>query len=449
MAKSKSQFICENCGHSEPKWTGKCASCGEWNTFVEKEIIKTSSEIFSEVSSSNIDLVKLSDIGTEKIERIDTGFYEFNRVLGGGLVEDEALLISGDPGIGKSTLLLQTAANLAKDNRILYVSGEESAKQVALRGERLFGKKERVENISFLGSGNITHISNAISNEKPRIVIIDSIQTIFDDNVTGLPGGLAQVRATSSNLIYKAKSEGFILVVVGHINKDGRIAGPKVLEHLVDCVLQFEGEKEGEFRVLRSAKNRFGSTGEVGIFVMGENGLNDLTKDNSLFSSSSLDKEQGVAKTLIVEGSRPLILDIQVLSSKSVYPYPKRVAEGLSMSKLQVLSAIADQLKSTKTIDRDIYVKTSGGYSIKNYSYADLGILAALISSSKSKELDQNLIFMGEVTLNGRVHVPKSLNQYIKEVARLFPKSTIVGPDYKHKRFLSVKNISELNKVIQ
>ncbi len=449
MAKSKTTFVCENCGHHEPKWTGRCLSCGEWNTFVEEEIAAKSSQIISTISGSDIEVVKLSDVDIKEIKRTDTGFYEFNRVLGGGLVEDEVLLISGDPGIGKSTLLLQTANNLAKNNRILYVSGEESAKQIALRADRLFeGQQKETANISFLGNGEINKILSAIRKDKPQIVIIDSIQTIFDETVSGLPGGLAQVRASSSKLIYAAKSEGFILIIVGHINKDGRIAGPKVLEHLVDCVLQFEGERGGEFRVLRGSKNRFGSTGEVGIFVMGESGLNDLTKENSLFSSNSEDKEVGVAKTLIVEGSRPLVLDIQVLSSSTVYAYPKRVAEGASLSKIQVLSAIADQIKSIKTIDRDIYVKTSGGYSIKNYSYGDLGILAALISSSKNKPLDQSLIFIGEVTLNGRVHVPQNLTQYIKEVARLFPKSTIVGPNYKHKRFIPVQNISSIEKLI-
>lgn len=448
MAKNKTSFECENCGHIEPKWTGKCPACNEWNTFVEKSIAKTSSKILTEFNSETV-VQKLSSIDTEKIERTSTGFYEFDRVLGGGLVDDEVLLISGDPGIGKSTLLLQSANLLSKENKILYVSGEESGKQVALRADRLFGKdKKNLENISFLGSGNIAHILDAAEREGSEIVIIDSIQTIFDEEVSGLPGGLAQVRATSSKLIYQAKSRGLILIIVGHINKDGRIAGPKVLEHLVDCVLQFEGEKDGEFRVLRSQKNRFGSTGEVGIFIMGESGLSDLTKDNSLFSSSSEEKEVGVAKTLIVEGSRPLVLDIQALSSHSVFSYPKRVAEGVSMSKLQVLAAIAEQFKISKTIEKDIYIKTSGGYSTKNYSYADLGILAALVSSSSNKPLDQSLIFIGEVTLNGRVHVPKNLNSYIKEVARLFPKATIVGPDYKHKRFVAIKHISELKKLL-
>ena len=440
-----SKFICENCGYTESKWTGRCSACNEWNTFVEKEIAEESSKIFSEVIES--ELVNLAEVNVDKESRLDTGFYELNRVLGGGLVNDQALLISGDPGVGKSTLLLQVVDKLLKNKRILYVSGEESASQIALRCKRVFNKKVTSKNFFFLGSGNVNKIFNVINKKKPEVVIIDSIQTIFDDQVAGLPGGLSQVRGTSSKLIYKAKSEGFIIIIIGHINKDGRIAGPKVLEHLVDCVLQFEGEKDGEFRVLRSHKNRFGSTGEVGIFVMGESGLSDLTKENSLFSSNKLGKELGVAKTLVIEGSRPLILDIQALSNKSVFAYPKRVAEGVKISKLQVLSAIANKLNGINTNDKDIYLKTSSGYSIKNYSYSDLGILAALISSINLKALDQSLIFIGEVTLNGGIHVPKSLFKHIKETARLFPASKIIGPNFKSKNFIPIKNITELMSI--
>ncbi|MCA9386707.1 DNA repair protein RadA [Candidatus Dojkabacteria bacterium] len=448
MAKPKTKFVCENCGHSEPKWVGKCPSCGEWNTFIEETVIESSFNAIKR-SQSPIEQVNLKSVEVDEHNRQSTKFHEFDRVLGGGLVQNEVILISGEPGIGKSTLLLQTANNLAKDSDILYVSGEESAQQIALRASRLFGGLSKTNDISFISHGGLNAISDQILLTHPGIVIIDSIQTLFDEDVAGLPGGLAQVRACSSKLIQLAKQNNFILIIVGHINKDGRIAGPKVLEHLVDCVLQFEGQRDGEFRVLRSIKNRFGSTGEVGIFVMIENGLQDLSKENSMFSSTNTSKEQGVAKTLVIEGSRPLIVDIQALASKTVFPYPKRVSEGVSMSKLQVLSAIIGQIKGINILDLDVYIKTSSGYSLKNYSYADLGVIAAMYSSIKNTQLDQQLIFLGEVTLNGNIHVPANYQKYIKEIARLFPKSTIVGPKYKHNRFISLQNIKELPNILK
>ena len=448
MAKSKTKFVCENCGHSEPKWVGKCPSCGEWNTYIEETVIQSSVNAIKG-SQSPIQQVNLRSVEIDEQDRQTTQFHEFDRVLGGGFVNNEVVLISGEPGIGKSTLLLQTANNLAKNSDILYVSGEESAQQIALRASRLFGGLDKTNDISFISHGGLNAIADQILSSKPDIVIIDSIQTLFDEDVSGLPGGLAQVRACSSKLIQLAKQNNFILVIVGHINKDGRIAGPKVLEHLVDCVLQFEGQKEGEFRVLRSIKNRFGSTGEVGIFVMVENGLQDLSKDNSMFSSTNAKKEVGVAKTLVIEGSRPLIVDIQALASKTVFPYPKRVSEGVSLAKLQVLSAIIGQIKGINILDLDIYIKTSSGYSLKNYSYGDLGTIAAMYSSIKNIELDQQLIFLGEVTLNGNIHVPTNYQKYIKEIARLFPKSTIVGPRYEHKRFVPLSNIRDLPNILK
>jgi DNA repair protein RadA/Sms len=244
--------------------------------------------------------------------------------------------------------------------------------------------------------------------------------------------------------VYAAKQHNVVLIIVGHINKDGKIAGPKVLEHIVDCVLQFEGQKDNEFRVLRSIKNRFGPTGETGIFVMGSNGLQDLSEDDSLFSSTTEKSEKGVAKTLVIEGSRPLVLDIQALSSKTVFAYPKRVADGTSLSNLQVISAILQQHKVNMT-ESDIYIKTSAGYSIKNYSYADLGIITALVSSANNLPISQSLIFVGETTLNGTFHVPKSFEGHINEISRLFPQSTLVGPmSAKKNKVVTVRNINDL-----
>lgn len=456
MAKSKTSFICENCGHQEPRWTGKCPKCGEWNTFVEQAVMQTERKILKDSFISNAKPAKLSEILSEKEQRISTKSFEFDRVLGGGLVSEEVVLLSGEPGVGKSTLLMQTVINLAQEKRILYVSGEESASQVAGRARRI-ASKEKLDAVTLLSTGSLQQILHTLEQEKPEVIVLDSIQTVYDEESTGMPGGLTQVRSCATKLIHHAKQSGTILLIVGHINKEGKIAGPKVLEHLVDCVLQFEGDTNS-YRVLRALKNRFGPTGEVGIFSMEVNGLADLDLNQSnIFSSQDTEKEIGTAKTLVIEGDRPILLDIQALASKTVYPYPKRVAEGLSTARMQLLAAIIDNFKLGELANQDMYIKTSGNYQLREYAYSDLAVVYALLSASNQKPLRTNILFLGEIGLNGRITLPVNLSKYLAEIRRVHTKYTIVTSqsfidslptkDRKALDMVGINHVSEIKKV--
>lgn len=425
MAKSKTAFICENCGHHEPRWTGKCPKCGEWNTFVEQTVMQTERKILHDSITSDAQPAKISEILVEKEQRISTLFSEFDRVLGGGLVSEEVVLLSGEPGVGKSTLLMQTVINLARDKRILYVSGEESSAQVANRARRI-APKDILNEIMLVSTASLQQILFAIDNQKPEIVVLDSIQTVYDEESSGMPGGLTQVRSCATKLIHHVKQSNIILLIVGHINKEGKIAGPKVLEHLVDCVLQFEGDANS-YRVLRALKNRFGPTGEVGIFSMESKGLADLDLNQSnIFSSQDTEKEIGTAKTLVVEGDRPILLDIQALASRSVYAYPKRVAEGISIARMQLLAAIIDNFSLGELSALDLYIKTSGNYQLREYAYSDLAVVYALLSATNHKPLRTNILFLGEIGLNGRVTLPANLSKFLSEIRRVHTKYTIV-----------------------
>lgn len=454
MAKAKTQFTCQNCGNSQPKWMGKCPSCGEWDTFVEESMTASESKVLDLVASKEESkVVSISEVSSANVERMSSGLGELDRVLGGGFVSDEVILISGEPGIGKSTLLMQVCGNIAANGKdVLYVSGEESVNQVSMRGRRLL-KESELEKVKLLSNGSVDVIAKNIEKEVD-FVVVDSIQTIWDESVKSLPGGVAQVRSAASKLIHTAKKLGVVLVIVGHINKDGKIAGPKVLEHLVDCVLQLEGHRSGEYRVLRSLKNRFGSTGEVGLLTMEGEGLVDMTQSDSFLIASDAESEIGVAKTIIVEGSRPIIADIQALASGSVFPYPKRVAEGLSLSKIQVLTAIASNSKLVDVSNYDTYFRVAGGYTIRDYSFADLGVVASLMSARFKKPLPQNYLFIGEVSLNGKIHTPKSLERFVKETIRLYPKSEIVlssaftSRQIPKSRVIGLDSIKGLKKVL-
>jgi DNA repair protein RadA/Sms len=383
---------------------GQCNSCGEWNTLEESQISAVEKRAAKMVLVDAAVSTKLSSGGVDFRQRVSTPFNELNDVLGGGFVEDQVILLAGEPGIGKSTLLLQLAVDLkAKNKSVVYVSGEESVSQVGRRANRLFsGEVERYEDIDFMGSLGVGSLIASFDAQKPEFVIIDSIQTMFDETLSSLPGSLAQVKSCTSKLVSAAKSIGFVLVLVGHINKDGGIAGPKVLEHLVDTVLNFEGEREADYRLVRVAKNRFGSTGEVGLLIMTEAGLIDLNSEYNIFDSG--ENSPGVARTLVVEGNRPLVLEVQALVTSTVFPYPKRVAEGMPISRLQLICAILDKYAKLNLGDKDVYVRTTGGYSLKG-TESDLAIAAAIISSMKSKAYSPNEVFVGELSLGGSVSV--------------------------------------------
>jgi DNA repair protein RadA/Sms len=395
-------YVCEVCGAEYSKWQGKCNSCNSWNSLVEKQQIAKEVRASKQILGDNAELTNLGAVqASGKQARLQTGFVEMDGVLGGGFVDEQVVLLSGEPGVGKSTLLLQIIVNLSKaGKKTLYVSGEESASQVAGRAARLFPKKD-YEDVQFLASPGVNSLVNKIEDIKPEFVVVDSIQTIYDESLSSLPGSLAQVKSCTSALVRAAKSAGFILVLVGHITKEGEIAGPKALEHLVDTILQFEGESEGQYRVLRALKNRFGSTGEVGLFLMAEAGLQDMKPEDSLFGGGAEDAV-GAAKTLVLEGNRPIVVQVQALTNTTVFAYPKRVAEGVSIARLQLICAILDRFAGTRLGDKDVYVRTAGGYNLRNAT-SDLAVAAAIISSVNSKSIEGDTLYIGEVSLSGKV----------------------------------------------
>ncbi|MCA9378904.1 DNA repair protein RadA [Candidatus Dojkabacteria bacterium] len=405
--KTKQVFVCSECGAEYSKWMGKCTACGSWDSLTEQQVMKQEISVAKQMLSDTSRAQKLGEVQVGQQSRLQTGFRELDTVLSGGLVDSQVTLLSGEPGIGKSTLLLQLLVNLSRGGtKCLYASGEESAGQVALRAGRLFGKKDYAD-IDFVLSPSVENLLDQVQTLQPTVVVVDSIQTIYRGDVSGMPGGLAQIKASTAALVGAAKSMGFTLILVGHINKDGDIAGPKVLEHLVDTVLRFEGEREMEYRILRVLKNRFGTTGEVGLFEMTERGLVDVDLKNGLFDGDG-QEAVGAVKTMVLEGTRPIVVQVQALTNNTVFPYPKRVAEGLSISRLQLICAILDRFAGTHLGDKDVYVRTAGGYSLQGTN-TDLAVAAAILSSVKNAPVAPTDLFVGELSLSGRVSLPGML----------------------------------------
>ncbi len=429
MAKSKQKtvYVCENCGNQENKWLGRCPQCGEWNTFEEEQVVENTGKALRAASGGAQPTIKsLSSIDISTQKRFVSGSGEFDLVLGGGFVPGQVILFSGEPGIGKSTLLLQTTIEANKSNlKPLYISAEESESQVAGRAARLF-KHQEYEDVSFLAANELGVITAALQSGKYNFVVLDSIQTIYDANLSSLPGTLTQIKTCSSTLIEVAKRENIILVLVGHINKEGNIAGPKVLEHLVDAVLQLEGERSGEYRLLRSLKNRFGPTGEVGLFTMVESGLADMNEMASVLSGSN-EAAVGTAKTVSLEGNRAILIEVQALTNETVFAYPKRVAEGISVSRLQLICAILDRFAGAKLGSKDVYVRTAGGYKLQS-PIADLAIAAAILSSIKKKQLAADSIYVGELSLSGKIYLSKTQASKLKSLSKYGVKSIFAPP---------------------
>lgn len=416
MSKSKVEFICSNCGATYQKWLGRCTNCGEWGTVEEQAVLAQEVKAAKQVMSEAGQLIDLSEVEISELPRHTTGFTEFDLAIGGGLVPAQVVLFAGEPGVGKSTLLLQTAKNLAGQGlSVLYASGEESVQQVAGRARRLF-ETNKIDNLKLLSAAGVNGLLDHVAELKPQIVIVDSIQTIYAENVNGLPGSLTQVKACTSLLVSAAKQSDFILILVGHINKEGSIAGPKVLEHLVDTVVQLEGEELHDYRILRVYKNRFGSANEAGLFTMSETGLRDISP-----TWQGLVTEQqasvGTAKTVIWEGTRPLIIEVQALTSTTVFAYPKRVAEGVSVSRLQLLCAILDRFTGIGLGNKDVYVRAANGYKL-DHPASDLAIAAAILSSVSDSAIDTGNLYVGELTLSGRVSLPEYLAGRLSGVLR-------------------------------
>jgi DNA repair protein RadA/Sms len=412
MSKIRSQFVCQQCGYSQSQWAGKCPQCDQWNTLVETIVSSTSSPI-SRISP--ITPISLQDIKVDETKRQKTGESELDSVLGGGLVEGMVVLVAGEPGIGKSTLLLQVAL---KSKNVLYVCGEESASQVALRAQRLKGAKSSTPGVELLESNDVDDVVNKINELKPDLVIVDSIQSMTTGDLTGGAGAVGQVRECSYRLSVVSKQLGMPIFIVGQVTKDGNIAGPRVLEHLVDTVLWFEGDRSSNLRLVRAIKNRFGATDEVGVFEMLENGLIGVSDPSKILLAERLTKTPGSVVSVILEGKRPLLVEIQALTTPSQITIPRRVATGIDASRLQMLVAVLTRRAGLHLGDQDIFVNVTGGIKLADRG-VDLAICLAIASSFLNKPMPADIAAVGEVGLLGEVRKVANLEKRIKEAKKL------------------------------
>lgn len=452
MTKKKIAYSCQACGAVHFKWSGKCADCGEWNTLVE-EFEEGGATHFSRIETNktsknqNNHSINLVGLGGEAQDfpRIESGIKELDRVLGGGLVQGSVVLIGGNPGIGKSTLLLQTADALAKkQNQVIYISGEESTDQVRLRAKRL-GTVE--ESIQLGATTNVSEIINSIKpSKKPTVVIIDSIQTMFLEELSSAPGTVSQVRAAAGELTMFAKKNNITLLIVSHVTKDGQIAGPKVLEHMVDTVLYFEGEKDLHFRILRAMKNRFGAANEIGVFEMNDIGLNEVSNPSELFLTSYDRDTSGTAVFAGIEGSRPILVEIQSLISPSFMPTPRRAVVGWDLNRLAMIIAVLNNRFGLNLFDKEVYLNIVGGLEIEDTS-ADLAVACALISAARDIALPSSTIAIGEIGLTGEVRMVSGLETRLKEAVKLgFKNCLIPKANEKNKNFSALKkSLPEMN----
>lgn len=429
MAKSRTQFICQNCGASYPKWIGKCDNCGEWNTLVEQVAVSSGKSVVARSGSTgNVLHVKtMQSISSEEnTKRLSTGFSDLDEVLGGGILPGGVILMAGQPGIGKSTLLLQVSANIAHHRSVLYASGEESASQVKLRAERLGA--ERSEQLNFASSTSADDIAATIRSGHYELVIIDSIQTLALDEITSAPGTVSQITNSSNVIIRAAKQSGAAVILVGHVTKEGSIAGPKVLEHLVDVVLQFEGDRYGGFKIVRAVKNRFGSTSEAAIFEMYESGLR-LVENPSAALLAERQNLDGSVVLATLEGTRPLLVEIQALVNPTSFGYPKRTASGFDLNRLNLLIAVLERRTKLNLSNKDIYINVVGGLKLNDQA-ADLAVCMAIASAAAGRRIDDGTVVFGEVGLGGEIRSVQSIDRRIAEAKKLgftkaiAPKST-------------------------
>jgi len=411
MAKTVTQFVCQSCGHAQGKWSGRCDSCGAWNSFVETAGITSGRRSGGTLAAKP---EKLAEVATRKLPRIDTKIAEVNQVLGGGLVPGSIVLLSGDPGIGKSTLVLQLGAEIAAKQAVLYVSGEESTNQIKLRADRLGVTAKKLE---LLSETNTDMITATIEQGDYGLVIIDSIQTLATEALTGAAGSVGQITASAQMLQRVAKQKNIAMIIIGHVTKEGNIAGPKVLEHLVDVVLYLEGDRYGSFKALRGIKNRFGSTSEVGIFEMQQVGLVPVPNPSAALLAER-QEAPGSVVLATVEGTRPLLVEVQALVAKSPFGYPKRTASGFDLNRLNVLVAVLTKRAGLNLSDQDIYVNIIGGLKITEPA-ADLAIILAIASAFKNKPVAHNLIAFGEVGLSGEIRSVSNVSGRLAEAKKL------------------------------
>ncbi len=417
MAKGKKTvFFCQNCGHEETKWLGQCPMCKEWNTFVEEKVI-ASSVSASVKTDRDIEkkIVALSQVNTDEQKRFQTGMKELDRVLGGGIVPGSLVLVGGDPGIGKSTLLLQVCQKLAKERQVLYISGEESLSQIKLRANRM---GDFSDNMKLFCETNLRTIRNVIEKKQPEFVVIDSIQTMYSEEVSSAPGSVSQVRESTNVFMQLAKGLGITIFIVGHVTKEGTVAGPRVLEHMVDTVLYFEGDRHASYRILRGVKNRFGSTNEIGVFEMRQNGLVEVENPSEYMLSGKPENASGSVVACSIEGTRPLLIEIQALVCDTNFGMPRRTATGTDYNRVNLLMAVLEKRIGLHLANCDAYVNIAGGIRM-NEPAIDLGIVMAIVSSYKNRPVDERMIVFGEVGLSGEVRAVNMPEQRVAEAKKL------------------------------
>lgn len=445
MAKSRTQFICQKCGSEHPKWSGRCDNCGEWNSLVEQLSVSVgkSAVAKSEKTGKKLPVQTMASIkGEEKTSRIQTGFSDLDDVLGGGIVAGGVVLMAGQPGIGKSTLLLQMSANIGNSRPVLYISGEESANQVKLRAERLGA--ENSQNLSFAASTSADDIAATIRSKEYNLIIIDSIQTMSLDEITSAPGTVSQITNCSNVIIRAAKQSNSAVIIVGHVTKEGSIAGPKILEHLVDVVLNFEGDRYGGFKIVRAVKNRFGSTNEAAIFDMYQEGLR-LVDNPSAALLAERQNADGSVVLATLEGTRPLLVEIQALVSPTNFGYPKRTASGFDLNRLNLLIAVVERRTKLKLSDKDVYINVVGGLKLNDQA-ADLAICMAIASAAAGRRLDERVVVFGEVGLGGEIRMVKNIERRIAEAKKLGFHSAI-APNIGQKNAF-IQNVNDLRSAL-
>ena len=412
VKKTKAKYICSECGYSSLKWLGKCPNCDSWGTFEEEIDIKST---FRNVESGDVSISKITDIEIEKEFRMVTPFEEFDRVLGGGLIKGEVVLITGSPGIGKSTFLLQLSQEYAKIGNVFYVSGEESPRQIKQRAERV---NVQSENLYILNDTNIEKIESVILKDKPKVVVIDSIQTLYSENVNSIPGSVTQIRETTLKIIEIAKKNEIAFYIVGHVTKDGKLAGPKLLEHMVDAVLQIEGEENNYYRIIRSIKNRYGSTNEISIFDMKENGISEVKNPSEFFISDRDEKNVGSIIVPIFEGSRVFLFEVQSLLGIPNFGMPRRTVEGYDKNRVEILSAVLSRSLKVDVNSKDIYINIPGGIDLNDRS-SDLAVVFSLLSSIKGIPISQKIAAIGELGLRGEVRKVSFIKNRVNELEKL------------------------------
>lgn len=449
MAKGKavSAFFCQNCGYESSKWMGQCPACHEWNSFVEEPVIKSPHATGQSVRRVDRSPVSIDEIKGDKEERFTTDIEEFDRVLGGGIVPGSLTLVGGDPGIGKSTLLLQVCKQLSDTGReVLYISGEESLSQIKMRADRIgtFQKQFRL-----LTEINLDIIAQTVKKEKPDVVVIDSIQTMFNEQVNAAPGSVSQVRESTAVLLQLAKGENIAILIVGHVTKEGTVAGPRVLEHMVDTVLYFEGDKQDIYRILRGVKNRFGSTNEIGVFEMEEGGLREIKNPSEYMISGKPQGASGSVVTCCMEGTRPMLMEVQALVCDTNFQIPRRQATGCDFNRMNLLIAVIEKRIRIPLGHEDAYINFAGGMKITEPA-TDLAVVMALVSSYKNTPVDDKMIVFGEVGLSGEVRGVSMVKQRVLEAKKMGYTSCMVPytnykqlADIKDMKIHPVKNIKE------